>query len=494
MKRPDPEKELDAVIDALNEERRPEAPATEEVAGLIRTVRSVKNLKEPAEPSPEFESHLLESVRQQVRQPQRRPRRTWWAAASLAAAVLLLLVVVLPSMTRRDVAMAMVEAIQQVERYHGILEKSWTSAAGETQVIWTQEIWVDGERYAVTMQDGTTTVNNGQQKWQVRPQDQVVALLPVAPDTQRVGLDLKAVGEDAQRYPHRVVGQDTVAGRPAAVLEIIPPGGDPYRVWVDRETSLPVRMVTAWQNALQTTYTYTELEINQPINEAHFAFTVPDGFTVVETDPGQQVNTPTEAAEAVGFVPAIPAEPPARMIAYQDRLVLEYGETTVVERRAEGEFRPATHSALGTAGGGPLEVLEGSLRWRQGDLEITVTGPEAEAVARSIAPDLEMPDPAAGFPQEPAVVVEVDMVVEENNQRQVDGGHSPYLLDPTMVTMSFLGAQGIAGDMDAFTISFSSGTHAVVEVPSGPISRVYVQRLIRQDETGIWTVVGYDPR
>lgn len=492
--RPDPEKELDAFINALNEERRPEAPATAEVQGLMRTVRSVKSLKEPTSPSPDFESRLLKGLQQQPPKPQGRLRRTWWAAASLAAAAVLLMVVVVPSMTRRDVAMAMAAAIQQVERYHGVLEKSWASAAGQTQVVWTQEIWVDGDRYAVQMQDGTTTVNDGQHKWQVRPQDQVVALLPVAPDTQRVGLDLKAVGEDARQYPHRVVGHDTVAGRPAAVLEITPPGGDPYRVWVDAETNLPVRMVTAWQNALQTTYTYTELEINQPVDTAHFAFTVPDGFTVVETDPGQQVNGLAEAAEAVGFVPAIPAEPPVRMIAYQDRLVLEYGQTTVEERRAEGDFRPATYGALGTAGGGTLEVLAESLRWRQGDLEITVTGPEAEAVARSIAPDLEMPDPDAGFPQEPAVAVEVDMTVEENNQRQVDGGHSPYLLDPIMVAMSFLGSQGIAGDMDAFAVSFSSGTHAVVEVPAGPISRVYVQRLVRQNETGIWTVVGYDPR
>ena len=159
--RPDPEQELDALINALNEERRPEVPATDEVAGLVRTVRSVKNLKEPAEPSPDFESRLLSSLQEQTRQPQRGPRRTWWAAASLAAAAVLLLVVVVPSMTRRDVAMAMVEAIQQVERYHGILEKSWANAAGETQIIWTQEIWVDGDRYAVTMQDGTTTVNDG---------------------------------------------------------------------------------------------------------------------------------------------------------------------------------------------------------------------------------------------------------------------------------------------------------------------------------------------
>jgi len=36
---------------------------------------------------------------------------------------------------------------------------------------------------------------------------------------------------------------------------------------------------------------------------------------------------------------------------------------------------------------------------------------------------------------------------------------------------------------------------AVVEVGGDktPISRVYLKRLIRQDNTGIWSVVGYDP-
>lgn len=99
---------------------------------------------------------------------------------------------------------------------------------------------------------------------------------------------------------------------------------------------------------------------------------------------------------------------------------------------------------------------------------------------------------APGFPQQPKVTVPVDPEVARNNQLQVDGGHSPYLLSPAMVAMSYLGSQGISGDVDTFTLSFSTSTHAVVNIPSGPISRVYVQKLGRQDETGIWSVVGYD--
>lgn len=487
---PDHEQQLDQYINALNAERRPEQPSAGEVAGLLRTVRSVKALKDPAEPSPGFAARLL--GRQDL-QGTGRSRFRWWTAAGVAAAVLLL-VVLIPTLGRQDVALAMAKAIDQIERYHGTLEMRMTNAAGQEQVVRTEEIWVDGARYAVKLQDGTTTVNNGDRKWQVRPGDQVVGVLPVAPDPQRIGLDLKEVGDAARRYPHRILGQETVAGRQAVVLEITPPGGKAYRLWVDTQTDLPMRLVTAMHNALQTTYTYTQLEINQPIDAARFTFTVPEGYRVVESDPGQQVSTPAEAAARLGFEPAMPAEAPARMIAYQDRLVLEYGDTTVVQARAEGTFRPASYGAIGTAAGGPLEVLEGRLRWRQGDVEITVTGPQAEALARSMTPDLKLPESDTGFPQKPKVQVAVDLEVARNNQLQVDGGHSPYQLDPTMVTMSYLGAQGIAGDMDALTLVSSTGTHAVVDVPGGPISRVYLERLVRQDASGIWTVVGYDPR
>jgi hypothetical protein len=36
---------------------------------------------------------------------------------------------------------------------------------------------------------------------------------------------------------------------------------------------------------------------------------------------------------------------------------------------------------------------------------------------------------------------------------------------------------------------------AVIEVAGNktPIRKVYLERLVRQDSTGIWTVVGYDP-
>jgi len=44
-------------------------------------------------------------------------------------------------------------------------------------------------------------------------------------------------------------------------------------------------------------------------------------------------------------------------------------------------------------------------------------------------------------------------------------------------------------------VTENTGKDVIVEVSDdkAPVKRVYLKRLIRQDSTGIWTVVGYDP-
>ena len=58
--------------------------------------------------------------------------------------------------------------------------------------------------------------------------------------------------------------------------------------------------------------------------------------------------------------------------------------------------------------------------------------------------------------------------------------------------------EGIFGDYpvdhDDFVIAGNNGIRAKIEVNSDKtdIMAVYLERLIRQDATGIWTVTGYD--
>jgi len=75
-----------------------------------------------------------------------------------------------------------------------------------------------------------------------------------------------------------------------------------------------------------------------------------------------------------GGTPLLPKEAPVRIFAFKDRVVLDYGDTTIVETAAKGSFEPVANAALGTAAGGPLEVWSERLRWRQDGIEIQAAG------------------------------------------------------------------------------------------------------------------------
>jgi len=103
----------------------------------------------------------------------------------------------------------------------------------------------------------------------------------------------------------------------------------------------------------------------------------------------------------------------------------------------------------------------------------------------------------------PKVEVPVNLKIEENSQKSVDEGHSPWRLDPIFVAQVFvslkISPEGIKGDYpikyEELKVLKENEKEAVIEVTASntPIKRVYLKRLIRQDDTGIWTVVGYDP-
>ena len=103
----------------------------------------------------------------------------------------------------------------------------------------------------------------------------------------------------------------------------------------------------------------------------------------------------------------------------------------------------------------------------------------------------------------PQVEVPVDLEAEEGDQKNADAGHSPWKLDPAFVAQVFvslkISPEGIQGEYpikyEELKIVQNTGKEAVIDVSGSntPIKRVYLKRLVRQDNTGIWTVVGYDP-
>lgn len=103
---------------------------------------------------------------------------------------------------------------------------------------------------------------------------------------------------------------------------------------------------------------------------------------------------------------------------------------------------------------------------------------------------------------QPEVEVPVDLEVERADQRNADGGHSVYKLDPVYAAQVFvsleISPEGIQGDYPIketeLKLIHNNGERAIVTVLSRKtiIRNVYLERLIRKDSTGIWTVVGYD--
>jgi hypothetical protein len=175
----------------------------------------------------------------------------------------------------------------------------------------------------------------------------------------------------------------------------------------------------------------------------------------------------------------------------------------VIESAPASPFVLNPLAVLGQAESGPLEVLPDSLRWQQKDLEIKVQGQRPEELAKQLTPNLEVtPQKGQVAQRQPSIPVEVDMEVVKNNQHQVDAGSSPWQLDPMQVAFTFAALQispeGIKGEppLDYKTLELveNNGQDAVIEISEGPIKTIYVKRLIRQDTSGIWTVVGYDPR
>ncbi|MGI5910974.1 MAG: LolA family protein [Syntrophomonadaceae bacterium] len=524
------EKIISDVIDDLNEERKPRINRDHldntEIEEVLKTARLIRTLKEPALPDSGYPRRLANNIANKIKnndfinqqreerndsgikinelQSRRlgRKRILTPAVALVASFLIFALFIGRSNLFNNDIAYAMEKAVGELSSYHGSLKVSTQNEAGQEWMIRQIDIWSEGNKYALLQNDGTLTVNNGQQKWQVLPHKKEVVLLPLIPDPTQNTFDLRDEVKRAKEYPHKVVGSEIISGRQTAKLEISPPGGLSYHMWIDKETNLPVQLQTAMQKALQTTYTFVSFEPNVEFDPKTFTFQIPEGYKIIENDPGQIVTTIEEAARISGFTPLLPQQAPDRIFAYKERIILDYADTIITETIAQGPFTPKANSALGKAAGGPLEVWWESLRWRQDNVEIMIEGPQREKLAREIAPDLALPDSNQNLANQAQVRLPVDMDIVKGSQQQVDSGSSPWQLDPLQVALTFVNLkvtpEGIVGEPNIAASSFKlltdNGVEAVVEVADGPVKKVYLKRLVRQDESGIWSVIGYDPR
>ncbi|MGE4272496.1 MAG: outer membrane lipoprotein carrier protein LolA [Desulfitobacterium sp.] len=419
--------------------------------------------------------------------------------AGLVASILVVLFLFSTwSGSSQNIVLAMEGSVKKLENYHGILEKISINDAGERQFQIRTEIWSVGEKYATQNQDGFLTVNNGEIRWRTNSSTKEISLLPIYADPH--DFDLQNEAAKALSYPHKILGKETIAGRAATHIEIQPPGGLPYSLWIDQETHLPIQLQTAMQKSLQTTYTYISLETNTTIPEDIFTYNPLPDYRVVDNRNDLLVASLEEAIRISSLAPLELSATPRRIFAAPQRIVFDFEDTIIIQTKATGALDIDPQAALGQAEDGPLEILSNSLRWQQKDLEIQVQGKRFKELAQQLTDTLDLTPQAKPLPPEETInKVPIDLEVVKNNQQQVDSGSSPWQLDPVQVAFTFIALQispeGIVGepplDYDTLRMTENDGKRAVIQASEGPVRTVYLERLIRQDETGIWTVTGY---
>lgn len=554
------------ILAAEKKPKEQRASANKDYTILTDTVRRIKSLREPVMPGEDYEQRLLQAVRaaeaakaeagntkvttggMNIKQEKNRfdthtgrvsgiVKRTLigvTAAAAAAAALLYMIPDISLPGRKENIAYAMEQALQELKAYHGIIEVVENNAAGERMLQSRREVWADqeGNYYLKELEGypaGTVTVNNTDQEWQIRPQDKKVYLTAAFPDPYRFTFELgDEVKEVKNARTVKKIGEETVSGRAAILFEITPDGGAAYHLWVDKETDLPLKKQTAMQNALQVTVTFTDIEFEDSIPKELLSYQLPQGYEEVKLNPEQPVASLEEAAEIAGIAPELPKTMPSSwelkgisVLTGSLTIKMDYentGEKTtavILEARAAGDLKPASGAALGSVNGSMAEFLQNygdakgvnSIRWIGNGMEYRIYGNiSREALADMAigltAGEVRLPEETAGT-DKPQVEVQADLIVEENDQKSVDAGNSPWKLDPVYVAQVYanllIAPDGIVGEYqipyEAAELEKSDGVDAVVRINSdkSAAARIYLKRLVRKDETGIWSVVGYDP-
>lgn len=540
---------LSDFIDKLNAEEKPEENEyntdSPELRELMRTVRLVRTLKEPAEPSENFRKRLSENFSKELRKEKRTSWKNWTLAASVFAIVALVFLTFTVINEKTNMVAAMEKAFREVDSYYGILEVLQTNEEGETTLQSKLEVWAtnDGQYYVHGLDGifkGMTTVNNGEEKWQINHEEKEVRTFAAYPDPYRFTFEIGNEIEDLKKaLSYKTIGKATIAGRKATIIEVTPKAGEPYKIWVDEETQLPLQKQTAMQYGLQYTVRFTEIDFSKTMPKDLLTYKVPEGY---EEKADYQELVIQDTQEAVEMVDQPILVPDDTELFKNDRISVLASEKIVkmyfvnhedpllfIQGKTEDFFKPSSMAILAKVNGKPAEIQApiseavgivaksglssvsaeaSSIRWQEDSVEYALIGNLSieefqKFISENMDRTLELPDQSVIEPLKPQIIVPYDMETEENTQKGVDAGHSPWRLDPVYVAQVFVRLEilpgGITGNYpipyDDFTVVYNDGKTSVIEVDneSSPVKRVYLQRVVLQDPTGIWTVIGYDP-
>lgn len=134
---------------------------------------------------------------------------------------------------------------------------------------------------------GDVMVSDGRHFWIYYPSADRTQVIRTAAGngSGQVDLQRQFLSNPAQRYVSTLAGEESVGGRPAHVLTLVPRGPSPYRllkVWVDKQDHLVRRFEITEENESVRRLELRNLKVNGPVADNLFTFTPPPGTQVFD--------------------------------------------------------------------------------------------------------------------------------------------------------------------------------------------------------------------
>lgn len=145
------------------------------------------------------------------------------------------------------------------------------------------------DRFLMRFSDpqGDVVVADGRYLWMYYPSNDAKQVMraSIGDNGQSVDLQREFLSNPTARYNATLEGTETVAGRSAYVLTLVPKQASTYRrirLWVDQGDALVRRFEILEQNDALRRLELTNLRPNQPLGDALFRFTPPAGTQIFE--------------------------------------------------------------------------------------------------------------------------------------------------------------------------------------------------------------------
>ncbi|MBW3573133.1 MAG: outer membrane lipoprotein-sorting protein, partial [Gemmatimonadetes bacterium] len=134
---------------------------------------------------------------------------------------------------------------------------------------------------------GDVIVADGRHFWLYYPSTDRTQVIrtTIAEGGEAVDLQQQFLSNPNQRFVSTLVGEESVGGRPAYVLTLVPRGASPYRilkVWVDKDDHLVRRFEMTEENNSVRTVEMRNLRTNHALPDNLFTFTPPEGAQVFD--------------------------------------------------------------------------------------------------------------------------------------------------------------------------------------------------------------------